>query len=50
MAKFTVLKYGVIKWQKKLFMQNQDQQKRCDYMRIEKKPNPSPNCFRFHLA
>ena len=48
--KLTVLKYGVIKSQKKTAYLNQDQQKRCDYARIKKKPNPSPNYFRFHLA
>ena len=47
--KLTVLKYGVIKRQKTAYV-NQDQQKRCDYVRIENKPNPSPNYFRFHLA
>ena len=47
--KLTVLEYDIIKRQKTACI-NQDQQKRCDYVRIEKKPNPSPNYFRFHLA
>ena len=47
--KLTVLKYGVIKRQKTACL-HQDQQKRCDYVRIEKKPDPSPNYFRFLLA
>ena len=29
---------------------NQNQQQRCDYVRIENQTNPLPNCFRFHLA
>ena len=47
--KLTVLKYGVIKRQKTAGL-HQDQQKRCDYVRIEKKPDPSPNYFRYLLA
>jgi hypothetical protein len=38
------------KMTKKLLMQNQNQQKRCDSIGNEKKTNPSPNCFRFNLA
>ena len=33
--KLTVLKYGVIEWHKTAYV-NQDQQKRCDSVRIEK--------------
>jgi hypothetical protein len=36
--KLTVSEYGVIKTQKKPAYLNQDQQKRCDYVRIEKDP------------